>query len=122
MGWGQDENEACECVVRCSLGYPVYRMISFIIRAYNNERLLGGARRTRTPCPGASNAALTRVSASTFVTLGRHHVGEAAALGHVDQRIGIPGVFVGDVFDEQQHEDVVLVLAGIHAAAEFVAP
>ena len=31
------------------------------------------------------------------------------------------GVFVADVFDEQQDQDVVLVLAGIHAAAQFVA-
>ena len=31
------------------------------------------------------------------------------------------GVLVGDVLDEQQNEDVVLVLAGVHAAAEGVA-
>ena len=30
-------------------------------------------------------------------------------------------VFVGDVFDEQHEQDVVLVLAGIHAAAQFIA-
>ena len=30
-------------------------------------------------------------------------------------------VFVGDVFDEEHEQDVVLVLAGIHAAAEFIA-
>ena len=30
-------------------------------------------------------------------------------------------VFVGDIFDEEHEEDVVLVLAGVHAAAEFVA-
>ena len=30
-------------------------------------------------------------------------------------------VFVGDVLDEQHEQDVVLVLAGIHAAAQFVA-
>jgi hypothetical protein len=29
--------------------------------------------------------------------------------------------FVTDVFDEQRDEDVVLVLAGSHAAAQFVA-
>ena len=38
-----------------------------------------------------------------------------------DRRVGLAGVFVADVFDEQQDEDVVLVLAGIHAAAQFVA-
>src|ERR1039458_9866475 len=31
------------------------------------------------------------------------------------------GVFVADVFDEEEDEDVVLVLAGVHAAAQFVA-
>ena len=30
-------------------------------------------------------------------------------------------VFVGDVLDEQHEQDVVLVLAGIHAAAQFIA-
>jgi hypothetical protein len=30
-------------------------------------------------------------------------------------------VFIGDVFDEQHEQDVVLVLAGIHAAAQFIA-
>ena len=30
-------------------------------------------------------------------------------------------VFVGDVFDEQHEEDVILVLGSIHAAAQFVA-
>ena len=30
-------------------------------------------------------------------------------------------VFVGDVLDEQHEQDVVLVLAGIHAAAQLIA-
>ena len=34
---------------------------------------------------------------------------------------GMPGVLVADVLDEQQDQDVVLVLAGIHAAAQLVA-
>ena len=34
---------------------------------------------------------------------------------------GSTGVFVGDVFDEQQNQHIVLVLRGIHAAAQFVA-
>ena len=45
--------------------------------------------------------------------LGRDHVREAAALRHLDQCIRRPGVLVGDVFDEQQDENVVLVLAGV---------
>ena len=41
--------------------------------------------------------------------------------GHVDQRVRLPGILVGDVFDEQQDQHIVLVLGGIHAAAQFVA-
>ena len=44
-----------------------------------------------------------------------------APFGNRDRRVGHAGVFVADVFDEEQDEDVVLVLAGIHAAAQFVA-
>ena len=36
-------------------------------------------------------------------------------------RIRLAGVLVADVLDEQQDQDVVLVLAGVHAAAQFVA-
>jgi fructose-1-phosphate kinase PfkB-like protein len=31
------------------------------------------------------------------------------------------GIFVADVLDEEQDQDVVLGLAGVHAATEFVA-
>ena len=51
------------------------------------------------------------------------HVGEAGAFGDDDGRgevVGV-GVFVGDVFDEEHEEDVVFVLTGVHAAAEFIA-
>ena len=44
-----------------------------------------------------------------------------APVGNGDRRVGHAGVFVADVLDEQQDQDVVLVLAGIHAAAQFVA-
>jgi len=51
----------------------------------------------------------------------RHHVLEACAFGYGDRRKRHTGIFVADVFDEQQHEDIVLVLAGIHAAAKLIA-
>ncbi len=38
-----------------------------------------------------------------------------------DWGVGLAGVFVADVFHEQQDEDVILVLTGVHAAAERVA-
>lgn len=59
--------------------------------------------------------------ANLFITLGRDHVGKAAAGGDIDQGIRIPRVLVRNVFDEEQDENVVLVLAGIHAAAQLVA-
>ena len=44
-----------------------------------------------------------------------------APSGMVIGAYGCAGVFVADVLDEQQDEDVVLVLAGVHAAAQLVA-
>ena len=51
------------------------------------------------------------------------HVLEARALGDRDRRgeVGAVAVLVGDVLDEQHEQDVVLVLAGVHAAAQLVA-
>ena len=53
----------------------------------------------------------------------REHVREARALGDRDRRgeVGAVTVLVGDVLDEQDEQDVVLVLAGVHAAAELIA-
>ena len=55
------------------------------------------------------------------LALERDHVLEAGALGDRDRGERHVGVLVADVLDEQQDEDVVLVLAGVHAAAQFVA-
>ena len=53
----------------------------------------------------------------------REHVLEARALGDRDRRgeVSAVAVLVGDVLDEQHEQDVVLVLAGIHAATQLVA-
>nr|WP_235023214.1 hypothetical protein [Caballeronia glebae] len=53
----------------------------------------------------------------------RDHVFEAGALGDDNRRRKVVaiGVLVADVLDKQHEQDVVLVLAGIHAAAQFVA-
>ena len=47
------------------------------------------------------------------------HVREAGAGRDLDRRVGLSGVFISDVLDEQQDEDVVLVLAGVRAAAQI---
>ena len=64
---------------------------------------------------------LVDLVADVGLALERDHVGKARAFRDGDGRVGLAGVAVADVFHEQQDEDVVLVLAGIHAAAQFVA-
>ena len=64
---------------------------------------------------------LVDLVADLLVPLERDHVGKAAAGWNLDQRIGLAGISVGDVFDEEQDEDVILVLRGVHPAAQFVA-
>ena len=49
------------------------------------------------------------------------HIGKAGAGWDDDVGEGLPGETVAHVFHKQQHEDVVLVLAGIHPAAQFIA-
>ena len=49
------------------------------------------------------------------------HVLEAGAGRNRDRGIGLARVLVADVLDEEQDEDVVLVLTGVHAAAKLVA-
>src|ERR1039458_2933976 len=55
------------------------------------------------------------------LALERNHILEACPFWNRDRRVGNASVFVADIFDEQQYKDVVLVLAGIHAAAQFIA-
>ena len=57
--------------------------------------------------------------ADVALALEGDHVLEARALGDRDRRgeVVAVAVLVGDVLDEQHEQDVVLVLAGIHAAA-----
>lgn len=56
--------------------------------------------------------------ADVRLALEGHHVLEARALWNSDRGIRDIGIFIADVFDEQEDEDIVLVLARIHAAAQ----
>jgi hypothetical protein len=67
------------------------------------------------------NDLLVDLVADVALALERHHVLEARTWRNGDRRVGLAGELVADVFHEQQDEDVILVLAGIHAAAQFVA-
>jgi hypothetical protein len=64
---------------------------------------------------------LVDLVADVALALERDHVLEAGAGRDRDRRVGLAGVFVADVLDEEQDEDVILVLAGIHTAAQLVA-
>ena len=64
---------------------------------------------------------LVDLVADLLVAFQLHHVGEATARWYVDERVRFPGVLVRDVLHEQQRQDVVLVLRGVHAAAQLVA-
>jgi len=64
---------------------------------------------------------LINLIANVRLALESDHVLEARSLGDGDWRVGNARVLVADVFDEQQNENVVLVLAGVHAATQFVA-
>ena len=61
--------------------------------------------------------------ANVGLALEGDHIFEARTLGDRHRRGEILAVtvLVGDVFDEQHEQDVILVLAGIHAAPEFIA-
>ncbi len=61
--------------------------------------------------------------ADVALALEGDHVLEASAFWNRNRRSKVIGVavLIGDVFDEQHEQDIVLVLAGIHAAAQFIA-
>jgi len=63
---------------------------------------------------------LVNLVANISRSLQSHHVGKAGTLGNSYRSIGLTGVLVADVLNEQKHQHVVFVLAGIHAAAQFV--
>ena len=69
-----------------------------------------------------SNDALVDLVADVRFALERNHVPETGPWRDRDRRVGCARVFVADVFDEQQNQHVILVLAGIHPAAQFIAP
>ena len=59
--------------------------------------------------------------ADFLVALEFRHVVETTAVRHFDERVRVARVLVRDVLHEQQRQHIILVLGGIHAAAQFVA-
>jgi len=70
---------------------------------------------------GESGDDLVDLVADLLVALQRDHVGEARALRNIDQRALGAGCLVRHILHEEQRQDVVLVLRGVHAAAQLVA-
>lgn len=64
---------------------------------------------------------LVDLIADVGLSLERDHRREAGSIENGDRRIGPDFVLVADVLDEQQREDIVLVLAGVHPPAQGVA-
>ena len=64
---------------------------------------------------------LVDLVADLLVALERDHVVERAARRDVDQAVRVGLRLVRHVLHEQQRQDVVLVLRGVHAAAQLVA-
>ena len=50
---------------------------------------------------------LVHLVANLLMAFERDHVGKTAALGHFEQVVLLAGGLVGDVFDEQENEDVI---------------
>ena len=64
---------------------------------------------------------LVDLVANLLVALEGNHVGKAPAFGNLDHGVFLTGIFVGDILYEEQDQDVVLVLAVIHASAKLIA-
>ena len=64
---------------------------------------------------------LVDLVANLLVALEHHHVGEAGARRHVQEHVFLAAVFVGNIFHEQQDQDVIFVLRGIHSPAQLIA-
>ena len=67
------------------------------------------------------NHLLVDLVANVRLAFERNHRCKAGTLGDFDRRVGLTIELVTDVFDEQQRQDVVFVLASIHAAAQLIA-
>ncbi|KAF5035102.1 hypothetical protein DSECCO2_589160 [anaerobic digester metagenome] len=59
-------------------------------------------------CEPADN--LVDLIPDLLVALQPHHIGEASSFRHLDDRVLLPRVLIGDVFYEEQREYVILVL------------
>src|SRR5260370_17286856 len=59
--------------------------------------------------------------ADFLVAFEGHHVGETAALWHLDKRVLLSRVLIRHVLHEKENEDVILVLGGVHTASQSIA-
>ena len=64
---------------------------------------------------------LVDLVADLLIALKFHHIRKPAARGHVQQHVLLARVLVGDIFNKQLHQDIILVLGGVHAAPQLIA-
>lgn len=64
---------------------------------------------------------LVDLIANIGLALQSNHIRKTCAFRHSDWRVGDTCVLVTDIFDEEERQHVILLLARIHAATEFVA-
>ena len=100
------------------VGEPVYHLLAAaelggIVEVRHVGQLVGVGKRT--------DDFFVDLVANVALAFERNHVFEAGAGRNGDRRIGLIGVFIADVFYEQEDKDVILVLAGIHATTQFIA-
>ena len=84
-----------------------------IVEVRHIGELIGAGQRRDDP--------LVDLDADIARPLERDHVLEACNCSDGDRHVRHTGVFVADVLDKEQDEDIVLVLVGVHAAAQLVA-
>ena len=99
------------------IGEPVHHLfagaeLGGVVEVWHVGQLVG--------CSQRADDLFVDLVANVRGALERHHVGKAGTCRNGDGREGLTGVLVADVFDEQQHQHIVFVLAGIHAAAQLV--
>ena len=64
---------------------------------------------------------LVDLIADLFIAFQCNHIGKSATRRNLNQRIALTRIFVGDVFYEEEDENIILILRGVHPTTKFIA-
>ena len=100
------------------IGEPIHHFLATaqlggIVKVGHTRQLVGIGQRP--------DDLLVDLVADIGLALERDHILETGSFRDSNGRKGYIRVFVADVFHKQHHQHVILVLAGIHPAAKFIA-